>query len=722
MINSKKQALAMSVLCAVASVGFVAGAGAEETMKHELAPVIVEADADVLPGGLAKSTQAVGLLGSQDIMDVPFTVNTVTEKTITTFSNPYNGIAGALSLTPSVRIDRGGTYTDFSIRGKYESGHGIYVNGIPGLLAQENIPYDWIGAATVVSGPNIGVNGSGLNEAVGGSINFQSKVGQENQPVKLKIGYRGGSMMEESLDAGGRFGKDGRYGVQFNAYNVNGDGVIDGEHLEQQSFHLNLDQQTKSSKTNLLIGYDHTDHKGGTGAISFLANDSYAKYNPSVTKVTSLPSAPSADKLFKPEWSYNEYDNWIAALNHEQKLNEHLSVYFNAGYHREDWYGYIDGNPTVFGNNGDFYITMTNYPLALTKKYAGVGIKGDFKIGDVKNNYTIGVDKNWMSYSLQNNPNWAWGTINTKNNVFNPHYGNLYGNNNWANPGIAHWNPAHSYNQYLTGWHVVDTLKALDDKLSVTLGLHGHEAKRNPDSGQSQDSDAICPTFAVSYKINSDVVVFADHTESFGMGTLVSTTNGYANAGQMLDPAKTKQNEIGVKFKAGNLMNTVSAFQIKQANNVDKYIGGDKYLVQDGEMETKGLEWAVSGQIGQKWDIIGGFMYLNAEQNDGSDANGTPDWSVNFGAIYHPDEAWALKGRINYLSDCTINNGELEVPSHTVFDLGASYRTKIHNTPVTIDAMCYNVAGKDYWNARANASSLILGAPRTFVVSATFEI
>lgn len=701
MINSKKQALAMSILCAVASVGFVAGAGAEETMKHELAPVIVEADADVLPGGLAKSTQAVGLLGSQDIMDVPFTVNTVTEKTITTFSNPYNGIAGALSLTPSVRIDRGGTYTDFSIRGKYESGHGIYVNGIPGLMAQENIPYDWIGAATVVSGPNIGVNGSALNEAVGGSINFQSKVGQENQPVKLKIGYRGGSMMEESLDAGGRFGKDGRYGVQFNAYNVNGDGVIDGEHLEQQSFHLNLDQQTKSSKTNLLVGYDHTDHKGGTGAISFLSG-----------KVTSLPSAPKADKLYKPDWSYNEYDNWIAALNHEQKLGEHVSAYVNAGYHREDWYGYIDGNPTVQNNAGDFLISMTNYPLDLTKKYIGIGIKGDFKIGDVQNNYDIGADKNWMKYALQNNPGWSWSNQT----------GNLYADNSWLNPGIAHWKPAHSYSQYMTGWHVIDTLKALDDKLQITLGLHGHKITRKTPGAVDQESDAICPTYAVSYKINPDVMVFADHTESFGAGTLVGNT--YENQGEMLDPAKTKQNEIGVKFKTGNLMNTVSAFQIKQANNVSVWKSGytKPFLVQDGEMETKGLEWAVSGQIGQKWDIIGGFMYLNAEQNDGSDANGTPDWSVNFGAIYHPDEAWALKGRINYLSDCTINNGELEVPSHTVFDLGASYRTKIHNTPVTIDAMCYNVAGKDYWNARANASSLILGAPRTFVVSATFEI
>lgn len=84
-----------------------------------------------------------------------------------------------------------------------------------------------------------------------------------------------------------------------------------------------------------------------------------------------MPSAPDSSKLYKPDWSYNEYDNWVAALNHEQKLSNHLSAFINAGYHREDWYGYIDGNPKIINNNGDFTISMTNYPLALTKNILG---------------------------------------------------------------------------------------------------------------------------------------------------------------------------------------------------------------------------------------------------------------------------------------------------------------------------------------------------------------
>ena len=51
MLKSKK-VLAMSVLCAVASVGFVVSASAEEAMHGNLDEVVVEGSRATLPGGL----------------------------------------------------------------------------------------------------------------------------------------------------------------------------------------------------------------------------------------------------------------------------------------------------------------------------------------------------------------------------------------------------------------------------------------------------------------------------------------------------------------------------------------------------------------------------------------------------------------------------------------------------------------------------------------------
>ena len=53
---------------------------------------------------------------------------------------PNTGLSDALSLDPSVRADRGGTYTDLTIRGIYQSGHVYYVNGIPGFIMPRKYP------------------------------------------------------------------------------------------------------------------------------------------------------------------------------------------------------------------------------------------------------------------------------------------------------------------------------------------------------------------------------------------------------------------------------------------------------------------------------------------------------------------------------------------------------------------------------------------------------
>lgn len=712
MLKNKK-ALVMSVLCAIASVGFVMSASAEEAMQGNLDEVVVEGSRDVLPGGMAKEVTPVGIVGTQNIMSAPMTVTNLSNKTLTTFASPNTGLSDALSLDPSVRADRGGTYTDISIRGIYQSGHSYYVNGIPGLLCQENIPYYWADSVSVISGPNLGVNATAFSEAAAGVVNITSKAATSEGNSDLKITYRGGSSMQEAIDVGRRFGDKDQYGVRITASNISGDTAIDGENLSQQAFSINLDQKSDKSKSNLLIAYDHTEHKGGPGAFSF------------DKAVTSLPSAPDSGKIYKPDWSYNEYDNWIAALNHEQKLGEHISAYLNAGYHREDWYGYIDGNPTILNNNGDFKLSMTNYPLALTKKYMGVGIKGDFKIGKVKNEYLIGADKTWYNYDLSKNMNFGNEYKDGKLTGNWIGTGNIYQHNWWPSVERPGYSAAHSQDAQMTGWHLVDTLKALDDKLLVTLGLHGHKVAKTPVGSAKQESDAICPTFAASYKVSDAVTVYADHTESFGIGNMVSNSSSrqYQNAGEILDPAKTKQNEIGVKVKTGNFLNTFSAFQITQANTVDREEQPGKWYKRlDGEQKNKGFEWAFTGKLADKWDLIGGAMYLNAKDNKGNVVNGAAKWSGTVGGIYHPTDELSFIGRMTYLGSSTINDGALDVPSYAKFDLGASYKTKLNNTPVTFDLMCYNLTGKDYWSARSGSSSLNIGAPRTIVLSANFEL
>lgn len=158
----KKKILAMAVLCAVASVGFVVPADAEETMKHDLDEVIVEADRDTLPGGFIANNDRVGILGNIKAIDVPFTQKKYTEKTIMTFYDPNQPLNGVLANNPSIRIGSPSPmYTDFSMRGVNMNASHYYINGIPNMFNQtRSIPTYVLSSVDIVSGPNTVLNGA----------------------------------------------------------------------------------------------------------------------------------------------------------------------------------------------------------------------------------------------------------------------------------------------------------------------------------------------------------------------------------------------------------------------------------------------------------------------------------------------------------------------------------------------------------------------------------
>ena len=64
----------------------------------------------------------------------------------------------------------------------------------------------------------------------------------------------------------------------------------------------------------------------------------------------------------------------------------------------------------------------------------------------------------------------------------------------------------------------------------------------------------------------------------------------------------------------------------------------------------------------------------------------------------------------------------MSVPSWTRLDLGARYVTTVAEQMVTFRARVDNVTDRDYWASAGGypgAGYLVLGAPRTFMLSAT---
>ena len=705
----KKKAYVMAAVLALTTLG----ASVEASEVYTLPGITVTAgyleyEQPALPGGFINEKATVGMLGNADIMKVPFSVSNINANTMAAYASPASGVTDTLAFNPSVRTSAGGTNNYVSIRGIAQTGRSMYVNGIPNIAIQGHIPYNFVESVSVISGPGMGTNGSTLEEAAGGVVNFQSKRALPGGNKSIGLSYRGGKSIESNVDIGARYGDNNRFGVRVTANYINGETTIKNEKLGQKTVFVNLDQHTSDSKTNLLLGYTKNKIMGGRRFMSF---DNALK---------KLPITPAHDQMYRPEWFYNEYTDFIIGLNHEQKVNDKMTAFANLGYHYEDWPGYLDGAPKVINENGDITLSASDFPMKFNSKYLAVGVKGTFNISNVENEYLISYD--WNKFHRD---------AGSSKGVWNGQ-GNIYKNNVWGNiSSYAKPSLKSDYDQTVKGWNIIDTVKLLDNKLLVTLGVHGHSVDYTR-FGVLQKSKNTSPIYGITYKLSPNITIYGNHAESFMKGTMVPAGQEYVNEREVLDPSKTKQNEVGIKIKNEKSLNTLALFNTEQANTIDVYVNQGnkklKYMKSEGRQDYKGIEWQYTGNVGDKWDVIGGAMWLKAQQkntsnglNDGLNVNGVPQWSGNLGAVYHKNEKLSFIGRVTYLGSSTINNEKLRVPGFLRYDLGASYKLKMEKETVTITAMCYNLTNKKYWIPAAGSNLLDLSSPRTFVLSANYE-
>ena len=711
MLKNKK-ALVMSVLCAIASVGFVMSASAEEAMQGNLDEVVVEGSRDVLPGGMVAKTGSVGILGAKNVMDVPFQQVNVTEEAVERFgADPSQGSTAILVNVPSIRTSSSTIYNDFSIRGQSANSYQFRVNGVPGLLSQNILPMNMFEGVEVISGASVGVYGTAAKESAGGSINLRTKRAGEKDITRYTTTFAGSSSWGNYLDVSRRFGNDKQFGLRINASHVDGETAIDGENVKHKTFAINFDAHTKVSDTNLFLGY--RDSK---------VNDSLRYFDFSNANITKMPSAPKASNNYSFKGSNLGMETTFFTLNHEQKLGDSTKVFLNGGYGYNNGYDYLvtgSSRFNVIDNAGNYTSKIQNEPYCVKNGYFQLGVKQDWTAGVVKNEFALSYDKNW--YRGQ------WGaTAEPRGTVI----GNLYNggstfdfistNNGKALPG--------STQQYY-GWTAVNTSEI--GKAAVTLGLHRHTASDTSASGKNTKSSATSPMYGIVYRPDNNFSIFANHTESFQQGSVVGSD--YVNKNTILDPAKTKSNEIGVKYTNGTSVASISYFDMKQASVMDKYISAtDKYRTIDGENTFRGIELSYGGKIADKWSAMGGLMYLDSEYSktassylNGKQIKGTSKFSAVANIAYAPQDNMSIWGRMVYTGSAplyTDGNNELTVPSFATFDFGASYKTKVNSTPVTFSATLFNAFNKDYWMARPTYNYGILGNPRTLFLSAQFDI
>lgn len=720
-MNAKKY-LTMAVVGTIAALRLASPvcAAAEENEKektgaldqYDIGDMLVTAHRDSGEAFVAREG-TVGILGTQDTMKTPFTVTNITEKTVESFSNPTQPLDSILAGSPAIRQSGSILHNDFTFRGFRANGTSCYVNGIPGIWTQFNAPTHIVARAEVVAGPNSGLSGTGTHyesDAAGGLVNFVTKRAGEKDFSRFTLSHSGHNLFGGYLDFSYRFGRNRDWGARVNIEKVDGETAVDGQRVKSSSVYVNLDHRDDRSKTNIFTGYRENEIINGQRWFK-LAN-----------AVTRFPSVPDHSR----NYSFNGMDKatygWVLAINHEQKFNDDWKWFMNFGLlhnklNKNVMYAY--SALTILNDNGDFNINEQSSTTPQKAYYWQAGIHGKVTLGDVVNNLTLAVDRAWrLRDGTKSFTTYHLGTGNIYTGILNQ---------------IA---PAYSgYESYLSNKTRIAGISFVDSidykKLNVILGIHYHKA--NVDSysaatgrvSSSANSSATCPTYAVMYSPTENFAAYMSHAENFNVGTVVGST--YQNQGDILPPAKTKQNEIGFKYTNKGFLAALSFFDIEQANNIDVLKGGKLYQLQDGRLRHKGVELAVSGKLGDKWNFSTGLSYLDATydktkngQYDGVIESGRPRWAGSMMLRYDADESFGAFGRVVYTGSAPVLYEKFWAPSYAVVDVGVEYKTKIARMPAKFSLTCYNLFNKSYWMI-ARGDNLYMSTPRTLALTMSVD-
>ncbi|MCT9189348.1 TonB-dependent receptor, partial [Acinetobacter baumannii] len=178
------------------------------------------------------------------------------------------------------------------------------------------------------------------------------------------------------------------------------------------------------------------------------------------------------------------------------------------------------------------------------------------------------------------------------------------------------------------------------------------------------------------------------YVEGLSEGTTVDN-NKDANNRRTFAPFQTKQYEVGAKYQVGTWLNTLAIYQIEKPNTMSLPFSDpqDKNITQitvDGaETRSRGIEWGFSGEVLDGLNLLGNLAYIKAEItkaqiNVGNDIYGVPKLTGSLGLDYQVPqiEGLNLTTRATYVGEQYLNSANtLELPSYTVVDIGARYKT-----------------------------------------------
>jgi iron complex outermembrane receptor protein len=655
------------------------------------------------PGGQVARGGSLGLLGTKDVLDTPFSTVSFTSKLIE--DQQARTAADTLINDASVRLTTGSNGFDdtFEIRGFPVNAGDVGLNGLYGLISSNRVQAQIIERIELLKGPSAFINGIAPGGSVGGSINIVTKRAGDEPLTRVTPAFISRGNFGVDIDTGRRFGPGNEWGVRFNGLIRDGEASIDRGDVQNSFGSLGLDYRGERVRWSFDAISQHDDTDNFRPQIGILPT------------ANAIPRPPSA-RL-----------NWFPGTTLQQKDNTLLTgVEFDA----TDWLtgfasvGHRDGaNSQVFpftisplDPTGGFTVSNSFYDSYSRTTSGNIGVRARFDTGPVNHMLNVG----FTGFRQETGSAFIPSDGVSESNIYRPS----------PLPAItaARTGPQRDSNSTLTSIAVSDTLSALNDRVLLAVGVRDQSVKVDGyDSvtqavSSSYDASKTSPLAGLVVKPLENVSVYASYAEGLTKGDVVGV--GYSNVGAVLAPYVSTQIETGVKVDWGSVTTTAAVFELSRPNSIRTAANA---LAYDGEQSNRGLELSAFGEIQPGLRGILSAAFINPELSKtedpatrGNKAAGVPD--ATFSASLEWDTPWipklSLNSRVIYTSGSYLTDANrLRFNDWVRVDVGARYAITVADKPVILRANIENLFDERYW--LTTGTYVTVGAPRTFVASAS---
>jgi iron complex outermembrane receptor protein len=243
------------------------------------------------------------------------------------------------------------------------------------------------------------------------------------------------------------------------------------------------------------------------------------------------------------------------------------------------------------------------------------------------------------------------------------------------------------------------------------------------------------PRAGLVYRFTDELSFYGSYTESFKPNSTIAPLSGSSTVlDGSIAPEEAKSWEIGAKLDMpGRITGDIALFDIKKRNVLVANSEGPVTIYSAaGEVRSRGLEVDMSGQLSDRWSMIGSYAYTDAEVTEDplykgkqlqnvAKNSGSLSAVYDFGTIVGGDQLRVGAGA-RYVGERAGNAvNDFDLPSYTVADAFATYDTKVEGQKVKFQLNVKNLFDRTYYTSAASRFFVSMGDSRQISLSSTLE-